>query len=68
MPILAREYEHWVRTESEPPWLAPPAVPLLDLHRAIYDAVAAADAEAAHAAVLHHHQVMLEHLRATMAL
>jgi GntR family transcriptional regulator, transcriptional repressor for pyruvate dehydrogenase complex len=57
-------HEHWVRTETEPAWLAPPAAPLLDLHRAIYDAVAAADPEAASAAVLRHHQVMLEHLRA----
>ena len=62
--VLAREYEHWVRTETEPTWLAPPAVPLLDLHRAIYDAVAAGDAEAARVAVQRHHQVMLEHLAA----
>jgi GntR family transcriptional repressor for pyruvate dehydrogenase complex len=63
--VLTHEHEHWVRTETEPAWLAPPAAPLLDLHRAIYDAVAAADPEAASAAVLRHHQVMLEHLRAT---
>jgi len=62
--VLTHEHEHWVRTETEPAWLAPPAAPLLDLHRAIYDAVAAADPEAASAAVLRHHQVMLEHLRA----
>jgi GntR family transcriptional regulator, transcriptional repressor for pyruvate dehydrogenase complex len=63
--VLAHEYEHWVRTETEPAWLAPAGAPaLLDLHRAIYDAVAAADAEAAHDAVLRHHQVMLEHLAA----
>ena len=61
---VLRLYERWVRTETEPAWLAPPAAPLLDLHRAIYDAVAAADPEAASAAVLRHHQVMLEHLRA----
>jgi GntR family transcriptional regulator, transcriptional repressor for pyruvate dehydrogenase complex len=62
--VLAREYDHWVQTETEPTWLAPPAVPLLDLHRAIYDAVAVGDAEAARDAVLRHHQVMLEHLAA----
>ena len=62
--VLTHEHERWVRTETEPAWLAPPAAPLLDLHRAIYDAVAAADPEAASAAVLRHHQVMLEHLRA----
>jgi GntR family transcriptional repressor for pyruvate dehydrogenase complex len=62
--VLTHEHEQWVRTETEPAWLAPPAAPLLDLHRAIYDAVAAADPEAARAAVLRHHQVMLEHLQA----
>jgi GntR family transcriptional repressor for pyruvate dehydrogenase complex len=62
--VLTHEHEHWVRTETEPAWLAPPTAPLLDLHRAIYDAVAAADPEAASAAVRRHHQVMLEHLKA----
>jgi GntR family transcriptional repressor for pyruvate dehydrogenase complex len=62
--VLTHEHEHWVRTENEPAWLAPPAAPLLDLHRAIYDAVVAADPEAASAAVLRHHRMMLEHLRA----
>jgi GntR family transcriptional regulator, transcriptional repressor for pyruvate dehydrogenase complex len=63
--VLAHEYQHWVRTETEPAWLAPPGAPaLLGLHQAIYDAVAAADAAAARAAVLRHHQVMLEHLAA----
>jgi DNA-binding FadR family transcriptional regulator len=35
---------------------------LLKIHQAIFDAVAAGDAEAAQAAVLRHHEVMLEHL------
>ncbi len=61
--VLSREYEHWVRTETEPAWLAGPGSSvLLDLHQAIYDAVAGADTEAARAAVLRHHEVMLEHL------
>jgi GntR family transcriptional repressor for pyruvate dehydrogenase complex len=61
--VLSHEYEHWVRTETEPAWLAPSGAPaLLDLHRAIYEAVAASDAEAARTAVLRHHHVMLEHL------
>src|SRR5215469_16394558 len=61
--VLSREYEHWVRTETEPAWLAGPGSSvLLDLHRGIYDAVAGGDAEAARAAVLRHHEVMLEHL------
>jgi hypothetical protein len=37
----------------------PGAPALLDLHRAIYDAIIAVDAEAARAAVLRHHRVML---------
>jgi GntR family transcriptional repressor for pyruvate dehydrogenase complex len=61
--VLAHEYEHWVRTETEPAWLASPGA-LLGLHQAIYDAIAAGDAEAARLAVLRHHQVMLEHLAA----
>jgi GntR family transcriptional repressor for pyruvate dehydrogenase complex len=61
--VLSHEYEHWVRTETEPAWLAPSGAPaLLDLHQAIYEAVAAGDAEAARIAVLRHHKVMLEHL------
>lgn len=62
--VLSRQYEHWVRTETEPAWLAGPgsSVPL-NLHQAIYDAVATGDAEAARTAVLRHHEVMLEHLR-----
>ncbi|HUZ38654.1 MAG TPA: FadR/GntR family transcriptional regulator [Streptosporangiaceae bacterium] len=67
--VLAHEYEHWVRTETEPAWLAPPGTPvLLDLHQAIYDAVAAGDGEAARAAVLRHHLVMLDHLAAAQGL
>jgi GntR family transcriptional repressor for pyruvate dehydrogenase complex len=63
--VLSREYEHWVRTETEPAWLAGPGSSvLLDLHQAIYDAVAGGDAEAARTAVLRHHEVMLEHLQA----
>ena len=61
--VLSREYEHWVRTETEPAWLAGPGSGvLLDLHQAIYDAVAGGEAEAARTAVLRHHEVMLEHL------
>jgi GntR family transcriptional repressor for pyruvate dehydrogenase complex len=61
--VLTREYAHWVRTETEPAWLASPGTGvLLDLHRAIYDAVAAGDEEAARTSVLRHHEVMLEHL------
>lgn len=66
--VLSHEYEHWVRTDTEPAWLAPSgAARLLGLHQAIYDAVAAGDAAAARAAVMHHHEVMLEHLAAARA-
>ncbi len=61
--VLAHEYEHWVRTEAEPAWLASPGA-LLGLHQAIYDAIAAGDAEAARLSVQRHHEVMLEHLAA----
>jgi DNA-binding FadR family transcriptional regulator len=37
---------------------------LLDIHQAIYDAVAAGNAPAAQTAVLRHHEVMLAHLAA----
>src|SRR5215831_19008595 len=62
--VLSQEHELWVRTETEPGWLAGPrASVLLEIHRAIFDAVAAGDAWAAQGAVLRHHEVMLEHLR-----
>jgi GntR family transcriptional repressor for pyruvate dehydrogenase complex len=61
--VLAHEYEHWVRTETEPAWLAAPGA-LLGLHQAIYDAIAAGDAQAARLSVLRHHEVMLAHLAA----
>ena len=61
--VLSREYDQWIRTDAEPPWLAPPgSADLLGLHQAIYDAVAAGDPDAARAAVERHHQVMLQHL------
>lgn len=61
--VLAHEYEHWVRTETEPAWLAAPG-DLLGLHQAIYDAIAAGDTDAARLSVLRHHEVMLAHLAA----
>ena len=62
--VLSQEHELWVRTETEPGWLAGRgASVLLEIHRAIFDAVAAGDAWAAQGAVLRHHAVMLEHLR-----
>ena len=61
--VLSQEHELWVRTEAEPGWLAGPGRSvLLDIHQAIYDAVAAGDAGRAQTAVLRHHEVMLEHL------
>jgi GntR family transcriptional regulator, transcriptional repressor for pyruvate dehydrogenase complex len=67
--VLTHEYEHWVRTETEPAWLTASGAPaLLDLHQAIYDAIIAVDAGAARAAVLRHHEVMLDHLRTAQRL
>ena len=61
--VLSQEHELWIRTEAEPGWLAGPGRSvLLDIHQAIYDAVAAGDANRAQTAVLRHHEVMLEHL------
>lgn len=63
--VLGYEYDHWVRTETEPSWLGPGTAPAqLDLHQAIYQAVIQGDPDAAGAAVLRHHTVMLEHLAA----
>jgi GntR family transcriptional repressor for pyruvate dehydrogenase complex len=63
--VLSQEHDLWVRTEAEPGWLAGPGRSvLLDIHRAIYEAVAAGDASAAQTAVLRHHEVMLAHLAA----
>ena len=59
--VLSQEHELW----GELGWLAGPGRSvLLNLHQAIYDAVAAGDAQAAQTAVLRHHEVMLAHLAA----
>ncbi len=61
--VLSQEHELWVRTEAEPGWLTGPGKSvLLNIHQAIYDAVAAGDAGRAQAAVRRHHEVMLDHL------
>ncbi len=63
--VLGYEYDHWVRTETEPSWLSPGTAPAqLGLHQAIYQSVIRGDADAARTAVLRHHAVMLEHLAA----
>jgi GntR family transcriptional regulator, transcriptional repressor for pyruvate dehydrogenase complex len=63
--VLGYEYDHWVRTETEPSWLSPGTAPAqLGLHQAIYQSVIRGDADAARTAVLRHHTVMLEHLAA----
>jgi DNA-binding FadR family transcriptional regulator len=40
----------------------PGGVRIAEIHQTIFDAVAAGDVRAARAAVLRHHEVMLEHL------
>jgi GntR family transcriptional regulator, transcriptional repressor for pyruvate dehydrogenase complex len=63
--VLGYEYDHWVRTETEPSWLSPASAPAqLGLHRAIYQSVVSRDVDAARAAVLSHHAAMLDHLAA----
>ncbi len=67
--VLSHEYQHWVRTETEPPWLTPSGTAVLvDLHQAIYSAIAAGDEDAARVSVSRHHEVMLEHLEAAQGL
>lgn len=66
--VLSHEYEHWVRTETEPSWLSQAeSATLIGLHQAIADAVTAGDQSAATAAVARHHAAMLDHLAAAKA-
>jgi GntR family transcriptional regulator, transcriptional repressor for pyruvate dehydrogenase complex len=61
--VLSQEYRYWVETDSVPSWLrrSTPAEQVA-LHEPIAVAVLGGDAEAARAAVLHHHEVMAGHL------
>jgi GntR family transcriptional repressor for pyruvate dehydrogenase complex len=61
--ILAFEYKNWVQNETVPKWLRTSSAKLqLEIHEPIATAVIERDPEAATAAVLRHHEAMLEHL------
>jgi GntR family transcriptional regulator, transcriptional repressor for pyruvate dehydrogenase complex len=63
--ILSYEFNNWVESEAVPAWLRDSdPEDQMALHEPIADAVVARDPEAATAAVLKHHEVMLEHLEA----
>ncbi len=63
--IVSYELNAWVRRDSLPAWLrdSDPTAQIA-LHKPIADAVLAKDPERAARAVLEHHAVMLEHVRA----
>ena len=63
--VLTYEYDEWLRTEAEPEWIhtANPREHL-ELHEPILEAVIKQKPRRAQAAVLTHHQRMLEHLEA----
>lgn len=61
--LVDYEYRDWVERGDVPEWLLPAeSAAQFDLHEPILAAVRAGDAAAADAAVLHHHEVMAEHL------
>jgi GntR family transcriptional repressor for pyruvate dehydrogenase complex len=63
--VLSYQLKRWVDTDSAPPWLRGEAAQRhWALHEPIAATVIAGDAEAAHAAVLDHHRMMLEHMEA----
>lgn len=63
--VLTYEYDEWLRTEAEPEWIhrANPREHL-ELHEPILQAVIGQKPRRVKAAVLTHHQRMLEHLEA----
>ncbi|SDH41965.1 GntR family transcriptional regulator, transcriptional repressor for pyruvate dehydrogenase complex [Sinosporangium album] len=64
MAVIRYEYEPWIQAERVPAWLKPNAASkLIAIHEPIMSALEEADEEAAVAAVLHHHEVMLDHLK-----
>jgi len=66
--VLSHEFRGWVDAESVPPWLTDAGPEQQQaLHEPIAAAVIAQAPAAARTAVLAHHQVMLEHLRAAVA-
>jgi GntR family transcriptional regulator, transcriptional repressor for pyruvate dehydrogenase complex len=60
--VLSYEYDEWLKTDHKPGWLRLAGTPHLDLHAPILDAVLRGKPALARAAVLTHHEVMLEHI------
>lgn len=61
--VLSYEFRYWVETESVPAWLRHTnSREQIALHEPIARAVIGRDAEAARAATLRHHDVMVQHL------
>ena len=61
--VLAHQFKGWVDSESVPPWLRGAAPERhWALHEPIARAVTGRDVPAAHAAVVNHHRMMVEHV------
>jgi GntR family transcriptional regulator, transcriptional repressor for pyruvate dehydrogenase complex len=60
--VLSYEYDEWLKTDAKPGWMRITGAPHLDLHAPILDAVLRGKPALARAAVLSHHEVMLEHI------
>lgn len=64
--LIEYEYKSWVQSGSTPRWLRKDkAVAVTAIHDPILAALKARDKTAAKTAVLHHHQMMAEHLAAS---
>lgn len=60
--VLTYEYDEWLETDAEPSWTRLAGQAHLELHEPILDAVLKRKPALARAAVLAHHEVMLQHI------
>ena len=60
--VLSYEYDEWLETDAEPAWMRIARNKHRELHEPILDAVLKRRPAVARAAVLAHHEVMLEHI------
>jgi len=60
--VLSYEFDEWLKTDAKPGWMRLAGAPHLQLHEPILDAVLRGKPALARAAVLAHHEVMLEHI------
>ncbi|MEV6258798.1 FadR/GntR family transcriptional regulator [Nocardia sp. NPDC051911] len=66
--VLTYEFKQWVQRATVPDWLRDSGHKAqMALHKPILDAVLAQDPDGAQKAVEHHHEAMLEHLKAAIA-